>query len=340
MTMTRTTPPRPLDIEAEFPELADYRKTSTRLHPRRGAPGPFQSSVGGPFLWPADEPWPSCRAAHPRDTGRRIEDVHQARRLLDEAWRRSPEAGPTDDERDILAGLEQEHQVSGLQDTDPVPLLPLAQLFAKDVPDLVVPEGGDVLQVLWCPFSAHGRQATPDVHLRWRTASECAPLVNPPSPAVVGDEGYVPEPCTLDPEQVIEHEWVELLGESLQERIEEWEETNEEEAGVEAAGRGEFLTYADDFSIAPGWKVGGYAIWSTTGPSLMSCSCGAPMALLLAIDTMEWGGSRSWVPLEDRELVGTRGANVPTRVRVGRGGSLNIFICPADPLHEHRVSLQ
>ncbi|WP_327429113.1 hypothetical protein [Streptomyces sp. NBC_01236] len=338
--MTRTTPPRPLDIEAEFPELASYRKTCTRLHPRRGTPEPCQSSIGGPFLWPADEPWPACRAAHPRDTGRRIEDIHRERRVLDEAWRRNLETGPTDEERDVLAELQREHHVPGLQDTDPVPLLPLVQLFAKNVPDLVAPKGRDVLQVLWCPFSAHGRQATPDVHLRWCKATECTPLFNPPSPELVGDAWYVPEPCTLAPEQVVEHEYVELLSESLQGRIKEWEEGNEEEAGVEAASRGEFLTYGEDFSIAPGWKVGGYASWDVTGPHPVTCSCGAPMELLLAIGSMEWGGTRSWVPLEDRELIGRRGANTPTRVRVGRGGSLNVFICPADPAHEHKVSLQ
>ncbi|MFG2786663.1 hypothetical protein [Streptomyces sp. NPDC048419] len=338
--MTRTTPPRPFDIEAEFPELAGYRKICTRLHPRRGTPGPFQSSIGGPFLWPADEPWPTCRAAHPRDSGRRIDDIRQERRLLDAAWNRSPQSGPTDEERETLAQLRLEHHVPGLRDTDAIPLLPLAQLFAKDIPDLIVPEGHDVLQVLWCPFSAHGRQATPEVHLRWRKPSECTPLVNPPSPEVIGDEGYVPEPCTLDPEQVVEHEWAELLSETLQRRIEEWEEEIEDETGEESANRGHFLTYDGDHSIAPGWKVGGYAAWGVTGPHAILCSCGAPMELLLAINSAEWGGTNSWVPLEDRARIGTHDANVPTQVRVGRGGSLNIFICPAYPMHEHALSLQ
>ncbi|MGW1409676.1 hypothetical protein [Streptomyces sp. NPDC002403] len=56
--MTRTTPARPLDVEALFPELAAYRGTTTRLHPRPGNPEASDSSVGGPMLWPADEPWP------------------------------------------------------------------------------------------------------------------------------------------------------------------------------------------------------------------------------------------------------------------------------------------
>ncbi|MFC5927942.1 hypothetical protein [Micromonospora vulcania] len=58
--MVRTTPPRPLDITALFPELREHSLTATRLHPRPGAPTVTDSSVGGPLLWPADEVWPVC----------------------------------------------------------------------------------------------------------------------------------------------------------------------------------------------------------------------------------------------------------------------------------------
>lgn len=62
--MTRTTPPRPFDVEALFPELAALRRAATRLHPRRGVPTAADSSVGGPMLWPAGEPWPVCTVPH------------------------------------------------------------------------------------------------------------------------------------------------------------------------------------------------------------------------------------------------------------------------------------
>ena len=58
--MTRTTPPRPVDVEAAYPELGPLARPATRLHPRRGTPTAEQSSIGGPLLWPADEPWPTC----------------------------------------------------------------------------------------------------------------------------------------------------------------------------------------------------------------------------------------------------------------------------------------
>ncbi len=106
--MTRTTPPRP-DVAAAVPELAAYARTATRLHPRPGAPGVGDSSVGGPLLWPAEEPWPVCTADHAtahrgktyqellirqalrkplpvdlpsraREVTRRVDDIHKAMR--------------------------------------------------------------------------------------------------------------------------------------------------------------------------------------------------------------------------------------------------------------------
>jgi hypothetical protein len=60
----RTTPPRPVHLTAVFPELATMARTVTRLHPRPGSPTVRESSVGGPLLWPRDEPWPTCTRRH------------------------------------------------------------------------------------------------------------------------------------------------------------------------------------------------------------------------------------------------------------------------------------
>ncbi|GFE27566.1 hypothetical protein Sliba_80190 [Streptomyces nigrescens] len=59
-----TIPPRPFDITALFPQLAPLARTATRLHPRPGSPTVHDSSVCGPLLWPADEPWPHCDEPH------------------------------------------------------------------------------------------------------------------------------------------------------------------------------------------------------------------------------------------------------------------------------------
>lgn len=57
-----TTPPAPVDVKEAVPELAPFERIVTRLHPHRTSlewePGP--SKIGGMFLWPLDEPWPTC----------------------------------------------------------------------------------------------------------------------------------------------------------------------------------------------------------------------------------------------------------------------------------------
>ncbi|MFG2340440.1 DUF1963 domain-containing protein [Streptomyces yangpuensis] len=62
--MIRRTPPRPLDVEQVFPEVAPLRRQAVRLHPRAGRPTYRDSSVGGPLLWPLEEPWPVCPQHH------------------------------------------------------------------------------------------------------------------------------------------------------------------------------------------------------------------------------------------------------------------------------------
>ncbi|MFB7746301.1 hypothetical protein CG740_03740 [Streptomyces sp. CB01201] len=332
----RTTPRRPLDIEAAFPELAEYRATATRLHPRPGCPGETVSSVGGKFLWPAAEAWPVCREAHPKGRGQLLQNVRKRRQLLTEVRRRP--GGPTPEERELLISLRKRRRYDpDLADTAAIPLLPVAQLYTRDVPDLTGPEDMDLLQVFWCPFDAHGERRTVAVHLVWRRAGDVVePMTESPQPVVVGNDGYVPEPCVLNPERVVEHQDIELLPESLQERLEEWEATLEERH----VGEGVPLAYGSDFSVAPGWKVGGFAAWNLTGPAEPTCACGAPMVLLLNVHSREWdGGNHSWVPVEDRPFMDDRGASTPTGIVVGTN-ALRIFQCSADPTHAHQVNEQ
>ncbi|MFE0512263.1 hypothetical protein [Streptomyces sp. NPDC058964] len=55
--------------------------------------------------------------------------------------------------------------IEAVDDNGPVALVPLAQLFARDVPGLMAPEGRDLVQVLWCPYDAHGSPPGPGVRL-------------------------------------------------------------------------------------------------------------------------------------------------------------------------------
>ncbi|MEU1077265.1 MULTISPECIES: hypothetical protein [unclassified Streptomyces] len=343
--MTRTTPPRPLDVEVLFPELAACRGTTTRLHPRPGSPQMSASSVGGPMLWPADEPWPVCGEAHGRGRGRRPADIHRYRRILTAAWARERNPGPTEEERELLAELRLEHRLPEASETDPLPMIGLAQLYRRDVPDLPAkPDNCDLLQVFWCPFNAHGPSRYDlELHLRWRRSWEVGEVLSaPPQPPVVGSDGFVPEPCVLHPEQVVSYPFAGLLPEELCARLDAWEEAQEQDADQLANENAvDPVSYQYDLSIPPGWRVGGFASWHKTDPYPMDCrTCRTPMHLLLTIDSSEWdGGSGSWKPLEDRDLLTHRYAT-PTGVTVGRFGELNVFACPTDPDHPHHWSSQ
>jgi Domain of unknown function (DUF1963) len=279
--MARTTPPRPVDVAALFPELVSFRREATRLHPRRGDPGMRESSVGGPLLWPADEPWPQCRHTHPEPDS----------------------AGPH-------------------------PLVPVLQLFAADIPDLPFPPGTDLMQLLWCPFD-HEPYYSPRPELFWRTAAIDTPLLSlPPRPANA-PKNYLPDPCVLDPERIVEYpQWdlAENLAEALSARFDKLEE---------ATG----WSYWYELSVAPGVKVGGYPNW-TQEPDWPNCNgCGKRMNHLLSVDSSEFdgGSARTWLPIEDRPATGKifdlpfedrKAIQSAPGLMIGDMGGVYVFICP------------
>ncbi|KOV93409.1 hypothetical protein ADK65_32185 [Streptomyces sp. NRRL B-1140] len=339
--MARTTPPRPVDVTVLFPELAPLARTTVRLHPRAGEPTTADSSIGGPLLWPADEPWPTCpEHVGPWHRGLVPADVRLRRRILAEAWARPRAEGTellTPDERMIV---DRATSPARIPQDGPVPMVAVAQLHASDIPGLPCPDGTDLLQVLWCPFD-HDPDHLPRTELRWRTADDVtSPLAQPPRPAVIGSDYYLPEPCVLHPEPVTEFPAPHELPEELAERISAWEEQNEEEAEEDDS----VVCYQYDLAVAPGNKVGGHAPWSFSDPFPMSChECGSGVRPLLTVDGVEWdGGSGSWRPLEDAGWTGhhTDGPACATHLNVGRGYCLQVYVCTASYDHPHLQNMQ
>ncbi|GAB3209408.1 hypothetical protein SAMN02745673_01886 [Marinactinospora thermotolerans DSM 45154] len=226
MNATRTTPPRRLDVAAVLPQLGPLARPAIRLHPRPGSPSPYESSVGGPLLWPADQPWPYC-----------------------DKWHEGPAA----------------------------PLLPVAQLYARDVALLRSLGRADLLQVLWCPFE-HPPEYKPATALFWRNAADVTDvLVAPPEPTEVEYDGYVPKPCVLAPEHITEYPHFLELGEELQQRLADWGTWQAADVVVDDSyeiAPQEF--YKDELSVAPGWKVGGWPRGAAPIPSPGSASPAAP----------------------------------------------------------------
>ncbi|MER6401178.1 hypothetical protein ABT263_34830 [Kitasatospora sp. NPDC001603] len=331
--MVRVTPPRRVDIAAVFPELVPLARQTVRLHPRLGEPTVHDSSVGGPLLWPADEPWPVCQGLHPEeregDLPVSLADVRLRRELYKKGW-----AGPHPDDRE-RAALDATYEGHPWT-RKPNALLPVAQLYARDIPLLPCPEGADLLQVLWCPLN-HDPEWMPAARVVWRSSAQVgALLTDPPLPADVSHDGdYVPEPCVLHPEVVAEYPSPFELERVLAQRIGDWCER-------EFTGTDPRYLYAEEFrayyqyelSVAPGWKVGGWGPWSFRDPSVIRCTaCESVMMPLLTIDSGVLDGS-GWDPVEDR------GDGEDIGVQIGRSYNMQLYYCPLSFEHPCREVMQ
>ncbi|MGJ5829784.1 DUF1963 domain-containing protein [Streptomyces ossamyceticus] len=249
----------PYDLDDLIPELAVLGRRTTLLLPKSGSPGVRESSLGGPLLWPADDPWPSCgQPGH---------------------WAWPNEKSP--------AGM--------------VSMVPVAQLFARDVPEFSFPEGMDVLQLVWCPLIHPRDQACAALpKLYWHSEADVLAtgvLRNIPTP-LEGEyeEEFMPSPCTVFPTPAVEYPNWDLpqeLGQILQPRIEELEER----FGMEYTR----------FACALQNKVGGYPAWNQP-PDWPVCERGHRMEHLLSI-----------TPEEDLDMV------------MGDLGGIYIFLCRQCP---------
>lgn len=352
--MIVTTPTTRAAMLSFFPELADHGRTATRLHPRPGNPTARESSVGGPLLRPADETWPTCehphlvekrvvlsedeaapmRAAELESHSRRLQSLARLEALGDQvapellaAMQRMAATPPP-----VHSGPVVETRYEAEQLPEPVRLVPVLQLRRSEAPGLTFPDGTDLLQILWCP-TVHERP-WPVARAFWRRAAdvtEFLPVM--PEPNRVEREDYVPQPCDVHPEHVVEYPPICLadrdadytpfgqLPADLEDRVRAWSDQRPE---------------TDDYvrlAHAPGWKVGGWDFSAVEPDNLRTCDCGEPMRPLLSTVRSEdlqgwpvqgdpgfvWGDPKRW---EDQQ---------PTRVDIARNGSFQLLYCPADP---------
>ncbi len=230
----------------------------------------------------------------------------------------------------------------------PIPMLPVAQLYVRDVPVLRPPGQADLLQVLWCPLD-HPDMYMPRTAVFWRSADAVTDiLTSPPEPLDVEMEEYVPVPCVLAPEQVTEYPNHLELSKELREQLHDWSRWQAADAGVDSS----WAPYPESYyhsnlSVAPGWKAGGWPQWGYTDPAPRQCpACDTAMEPLLTISTFEWdGSSRSWIPYEDQPAASFtdhryRDLLQPTGVQIGSGYKQQLYVCPAAPEHPHIELMQ
>lgn len=157
--------------------------------------------------------------------------------------------------------------------------------------------------MLWCPFD-HGEQNMPRTELLWQSATEVTDILTPtPEPDAVQYGDYLPEPCHVDPEQIVEYPAAAELDEELRRRVTEWSTRQTAGAGPGGLYDGaQELFYHHELSLAPGWKAGGWAPWSVTDPHPQYCTvCRSRMEPMLTVASYEWQpDGPSWIPYEDR----------------------------------------
>ncbi|MFD7063174.1 hypothetical protein [Streptomyces sp. NPDC059906] len=269
------------------------------------------------------------------------DDVRRHRRIRAasaERLRLDPDAAEwTAEEREALERIN-----SGRSWFDgPIPLLPVAQLHARDIP-FPCPPGKDLLQVLWCPFD-HEEYAHPRTELFWRDSATVTDVLDAPTePPVVQLDYYVPEPCLFSPEQVTEFPHPRDLEDEIRDQLADaryWEAIGPARYGSYSTDVGEL--YLGNLSTAPGWKTGGWTGWDVTDPDDRPCAaCGTQTVPFLTIASSEWDAiSKSWVPAEDpakpaRHPLGAQDGNF-TLIDIAGGNKLQLYVCPADPSHPH-----
>jgi hypothetical protein len=228
-----------------------------------------------------------------------------------------------------------------------IPLVTVLQLRADDFPEMPFPPGADLFQVLWCPREHDDvpecrdkpcAMYWADPRFYWRnSAAITRPRPDNPPPQEAYYE-YVPFPCRLLPERVIEYPSVYELPEDLVDRIYEWEDHHVGPDGMHAC------QYERKLSVAPGTKMGGYLEWIQF-PWIPTCTCGRLMEHLLTIATVEWNGilDRRWTPIEEQEILASfpgawqdldeRPREIfdalwnPTGLSLGDSGHMQLFVC-------------
>jgi hypothetical protein len=212
------------------------------------------------------------------------------------------------------------------------------QLRKDDVPHVRFKDESDLLQVLWCP-NDHEPLYVPRVQVFWRTWADVKDSVGSPPKPIRSVTEYVPRPCSVHPEPVVEYPHIGELSEELTTKIDHAEELKQLLQAMPPPK--DVWRYPHDarslyqfwLSTAAGTKVGGYPGWIQE-PEYPPCPCGATMELLVTFASWEFDGISwgRWLPLDERAVLT---ASYETRTAVqsganwmfGDAGSLYLFVC-------------
>lgn len=222
---------------------------------------------------------------------------------------------------------------------DADPLVVVLQLLCDDVPELAGPRGCHLFQLLWCPKAHEATRYGPKIRTFWRREA-VATVAAPPPAAADADDSFLPRPCRVFPERVVELPDASELDPTTIERIDRWIAENVDR--MEAHGHvwplpdgvhpSTVANYSCSFSTAPGTKVGGFPQW-WQDPEYPSCGQDHLMEHLLTVACDEFDGGTwwRWLPSEERDLwagpTGSRLAVQGGAFPFPGDGSVYVFIC-------------
>lgn len=218
--------------------------------------------------------------------------------------------------------------------------VPVLQLRKEDCVDTAFYQQSDLLQVLWCP-RRHEDISCPLVKLIWRkTADLKGPLLSTCPESDNAEQRYVPLPCEVHPECVVEFPDGSELEAEDEEELDGCETIGNVTSHPPVEPFGDWRVpetnidmYYDWLSTAPGTKVAGYPRW-IQDPEYPQCEHGHSMELLVSFSTNEfdvatWG---RWLPIHERALLNAPHAELqsirsPCGWSIGDAGNLFLFVC-------------
>lgn len=172
-------------------------------------------------------------------------------------------------------------------------LIPVLQLTQKDVSIVRFPKGSDLFQLFWCPNDHEECGYCPSLSLYWHKLSDLKRHTEIPAAQKPDSvEGfYYPHECQVHPEVTNEYPPIHSLSLEQRATLAEWKED------------GEYL-YQCCYSVAPGFKVGGYPHWCQE-PEFPRGKRGAQMEYFLTLDSREHDpvSIKRWLPVEEQHFL-------------------------------------
>jgi hypothetical protein len=298
--MTKTTPKPRVNVLEVLPELAEMVKTTTRIHPRRGEVQDLAGSkIGGNFLWPKGEAWPTVLSKRPK---RWVDFDYPS------SWKWN------------------------FPDGTPIELTPVLQINQRDVKDFPFPENKDLFQLFWLAHDVDDPPYFCPPFAVWRSTKNVAETLTKTPSSPYANPSFVPTPCYLTFEIVEEYPDIEDLSDEQQDRLSTWLHSLDVEIESDVDQyEGRDALYEYELSVCPSNKLGGH-VWWIQRVDWPDCECGHRMEHLLTLTDCEIdaGTWPRWLALEDRELYKDRAfygelANAPSW-SLG-GGSMYYFVC-------------